>query len=57
MDVTEMVALVVALSLPLWLVVEEVVHRLSPRPAMAARVETRRTARKPARVTAQRVAA
>ncbi len=57
MDVTEMVALVVALSLPLWLAVEEVVHRLSPQPAKAARVKTRRTARKPARVSAQRVVA
>ena len=57
MDVTELVALVVALSLPLWLAIEEVAHRLSPRPAQAARVVTRRTARKPARVAAQRVAA
>ena len=57
MDVTELVALVVALSLPLWLAVEEIIHRLSPRPAKAVRVEKRRTARKPARVAPQRVAA
>ena len=57
MDVTEMVALVVALSLPIWLAIEEIAHRLAPRPVQAARVETRRTARKPARVAAQRVAA
>ncbi len=57
MDVAELVALAVALSLPLWLAVEEIVHRLSPRPAKAARVETRRTALKPARVAPQRVAA
>jgi hypothetical protein len=48
MDVTEMVALAVALSLPLWLAVEEVLQ--------AARVETRRTARKPEGVAPQRVA-
>jgi hypothetical protein len=42
-------ALVVALSLPLWLAVEEVLQ--------AARVETRLTARKPERVGTQRVVA
>ena len=57
MGVAEMVALVVALSLPLWLAVEEVVHRLPARPKEAARVEMRRTARKPAPVTQQRLLA
>ena len=57
MDVAELVALVVALSLPLWLAVEEVVHRLPARPKKAARVETGRTARQPASVVRQRLAA
>ena len=57
MDVAELVALVVALSLPLWLAVEEIVHRLPARPKEAARVETRRTARKPALVAPRRLAA
>ena len=57
MDVAEMVALAVALSLPLWLAVEEVVHRLPARPKEAAPVETRRTARKPVPVTQQRLLA
>ena len=57
MDVAEMVALAVALSLPLWLAVEEVVRQLPARPKEAARVEKRRTARKPAPVTQQRLLA
>ena len=57
MDVAELVALVVALSLPLWLAVEEVVHRLPARPKKAARLETGRTARQPAPVVRQRLAA
>ena len=57
MDVAELVALAVALSLPLWLAVEEVVHRLSARQKEAARVEMRRTARKPAAVAPSRLVA
>jgi len=57
MDVAELVALAVALSLPLLLVVEEVVHRLPARPKQAARVETRRIARKLAPGAQQRLPA
>jgi len=58
-DPTKYVGLVLGplLFLPLWLAVEEVVHRLPPRPKEAARVEMRRTARKPERVTVRRVLA
>lgn len=57
MDVAELVTLAIALSLPLWLAVEEVVHRLPARPKVAAPVETRRTAQKPVPVTQQRLLA
>lgn len=57
MDVTELVALVVALSLPVWLAVEEIVHRFPARPKQAARVETRRIARKLAPGAQQRLPA
>lgn len=52
MDVAELVALAVTLSLPLWLAVEEVLHSLPARPKEAAPVETKRAARTRTPVTA-----
>ncbi len=57
MDLAELLALAVALSLPLWLAVEEVLHRLPARPKEAARLETKRTARTPVPVAGLKLSA